>query len=216
MSDEASGSVGPIIDILELGPFFVNCYIVGDPESKKGFIIDPGWDDEMIIAHVDQHGFAIENIVITHGHADHIAALNQVRQHLNAPVLIGEKDAPMLVNPSINLSASLGEQLRAGRADKMLHEGDIVSAGRYQFKVLETPGHTIGSISLYGHGVVFTGDALFLGSIGRTDFLGSSHEMLLESIHKKLLVLPEETIVYAGHGPDTTIGQERDYNPFLS
>ena len=122
----------------------------------------------------------------------------------------------MLTDPNANLSASLGEQFKALPADKLLREGDIVSAGKFQFKVIETPGHTLGSISLYGHGVVFTGDALFLGSVGRTDLHGSSHETLLESIQQKLLVLPEETIVYSGHGPDTTIGQERDFNPFLS
>jgi hydroxyacylglutathione hydrolase len=206
----------PIIDILELGPFFVNCYIVGDPESKKGFIIDPGWDSEKIISHVNQHGLTIDTIVITHGHADHIVALDEIRRRYKAAVMIGERDALMLIDPKANLSSSLGEQFRTGRADRLLREGDIVSAGRFQFKVLETPGHTIGSISLYGYGVVFTGDALFLGSIGRTDFPGSSHETLLESIYKKLLVLPEDTIVYSGHGPDTTIGQERDFNPFLS
>ncbi len=206
----------PIIDILELGPFFVNSYIVGDPESKKGFIIDPGWGAAEIISHVDRYGLKIESIILTHGHADHIVALDEVRKHFGAIVMIGDKDAPMLTNPDANLSASLGEQLTAGAADKILHEGDIVSAGRFQFKVLETPGHTMGSISLFGHGVVFTGDALFLGSVGRTDFPGSSHETLMESIIQKLLVLPEETIVYSGHGPDTTIGQERDFNPFLS
>jgi len=97
-----------------------------------------------------------------------------------------------------------------------LRDGDIIQVGKLQFTVLETPGHSPGSISLYGHDVVFTGDALFLGSIGRTDLPGGSHEMLLDSIQQKLLVLPEETIVYSGHGPDTTIGQERDFNPFLT
>jgi glyoxylase-like metal-dependent hydrolase (beta-lactamase superfamily II) len=94
-------------------------------------------------------------------------------------------------------------------------EGDTVKVGKFAFRVMETPGHSPGSISLYGHGVVFTGDALFFGSIGRTDFPGASHETLLESIHKKLLILPDDTVVYSGHGPDTTIGQEREFNPFL-
>jgi hydroxyacylglutathione hydrolase len=205
----------PIIDILELGPFFVNCYIVGDPETKIGFIIDPGWDTEKIISHVNQLGLTIENIIITHGHADHIVVLDEVRLHFGARVLIGEKDAPMLLDSNANLSAFTGEQLQTRPADKTLHEGDIISAGNLQFKVLDTPGHSPGSISLYGHGVVFTGDALFLGSIGRTDFPGSSQETLLESIHQKLLTLPDDTIVYSGHGPDTTIGQEKNFNPFI-
>jgi hydroxyacylglutathione hydrolase len=206
----------PIIDILELGPFFVNCYIVGDPDSKKGIIIDPGWDAAEIIAHANRHDLTIESIIITHGHADHIVALEEVRRHFGAKVMIGEKDAQMLINPSTNLSASLGEELTTKPADKFLHDGDIIQVGKFQFTVLETPGHSPGSISLYGHDVVFTGDALFLGSVGRTDLPGGSHETLLDSIQQKLLILPEDTIVYSGHGPDTTIGQERDFNPFLS
>jgi glyoxylase-like metal-dependent hydrolase (beta-lactamase superfamily II) len=204
-----------IIEILELGPFFVNCYIVGDMESKEGFIIDPGYDPERIIAFVNGLGLNIDKIVITHGHADHIAALDEIRRHYGARVLIGEKDASMLGDPEANLSDYAGERFATSGADQFLKEGDTVTAGQYTFKVLETPGHSPGSISLIGHGVVFTGDALFLGSIGRTDFPGSSHETLIESIHTKLLNLPDDTVVYSGHGTDTTIGQERDFNPFL-
>jgi glyoxylase-like metal-dependent hydrolase (beta-lactamase superfamily II) len=204
-----------IIEILELGPFFVNCYIVGDAETKEGFIIDPGYDPERIISFVEGLGLKIGTIAITHGHADHIAALDEIRRHFGARVLIGEKDAPMLGDPEANLSEFAGERFVTGGADRLLKEGDTVAAGKYTFKVLETPGHSPGSISLYGHGAVFTGDALFLGSIGRTDFPGSSYETLIESIHEKLLTLPDDTIVYSGHGTDTTIGQERDFNPFL-
>jgi len=204
-----------IIEILELGPLFVNCYIVGDAESKEGFIIDPGDDADRIISFVEKLGLRIDKVVITHAHADHIAALDEVRRHFNARVLIGEKDAPMLGDPEANLSEFAGERFTTGGADQLLREGDTVAAGKFAFKVLDTPGHSPGSISLYGHGVVFTGDALFLGSIGRTDFPGSSHETLIESIHTKLLSLPDDTIVYSGHGTDTTIGQEREFNPFL-
>lgn len=204
-----------IIEILETGPFFVNCYIVGDPESKQGFIIDPGWDAERIIEMVDRHKLSIDSIIITHGHADHIVAIDELKHHFKARVFIGEMDANMLTDSDANLSTMSGESFSGSPADGLLREGDIVKAGRFEFKILDTPGHSPGSISLYGHGVVFTGDALFLGSIGRTDFPGSDHETLLESINTKLLILPEDTIVYAGHGPDTTIGQEKDFNPFL-
>lgn len=206
----------PLIDILELGPYFVNCYIVGDPESGEGMIIDPSWEPDRIIAHVDKHGLRIERIVITHGHADHIGALNEIRKHFKAPVMIGEKDAVMLTEPRANLSGMTGTQILTGPPEKFLKEGDRISTGQFEFGVLETPGHSPGSISLYGHGVVFTGDALFLGSIGRTDFPGCSHETLINSIQTKLLTLPDDTIVYSGHGPDSTIGQEREFNPFLS
>ena len=204
-----------LIDILELGPFFVNCYIVGDPESREGMIIDPSWEPDRIIAHVDRHGLSIDKIVITHGHSDHIGALDEIRNHFKAPVLIGEKDAVMLTDPMANLSGMTGGQIITNPAEKFIKEGDTVSVGRFEFKVLETPGHSAGSISLYGHGVAFTGDALFLGSIGRTDFPGCSHETLINSIQTKLLTLPDDTIIYSGHGPDSTIGQEREFNPFL-
>jgi len=204
-----------ILEILELGPYFVNCYIVGDPADKDGLIIDPGWDPERIIAHAGKFGLNISKIVITHGHADHIGALDSIRNHYGIPVFIGRHDAAMITDPNANLSDFSGERFSAQPASQTLSDGDIVAVGRFSFRVLETPGHSPGSISLYGQGVVFTGDALFLGSIGRTDFPGGSYETLLQSIRSRLLTLPDDTIVYAGHGPDSTIGQERDYNPFL-
>ncbi len=205
-----------IIEILELGPYFENCYIVGDNESKKGIIIDPGDEAEKIISFVERLNLEIEKIVITHGHVDHIGAVDEIRMRYKVPVMIGEKDAVKLTDSNENLSSLSGDNVYSDPADNFLKEGDIVSVGKYNFKVLETPGHTVGSISVYGNGVVFTGDALFLGSIGRTDFPGGSHEQLISSIQQKLLTLPGETIVYSGHGPDTTIEQEREFNPFLS
>lgn len=206
-----------IVEILEVGPFFVNCYIVGDAETHEGLIIDPGFESQRIIEFIEKLSLRINKIIITHGHMDHIGALEEVRRHFKAPVWISEKDAVMLTSPDANLSSYAGvESIAAGAADGILREGDTVSVGKFQFKVLETPGHTPGSISLYGHGVVFTGDTLFLGSVGRTDFPGSSQDDLLESITSKLLALPDETMVYAGHGPDSTIGQEREFNPFLT
>lgn len=204
-----------IIEILELGPFFVNCYIVGDSNAGKGIIIDPSWESERIINHVTKFNLDIEKIVITHGHADHIGAVHDIRGFYKVPVYVGEKDAAMLTDPVANLSGFSGETVVTDPADELLHEGDNVQVGEFSFKVLETPGHSQGSISLYGHGVVFTGDALFLGSIGRTDFPGCSFDVLMDSIKNKILTLPDDTIVYPGHGPDTMIKQEREYNPFL-
>jgi len=204
-----------IIEILELGNYFVNCYIVGDKISKTGIIIDPSDDMEKIKGFVEKLGLTIEKIVITHGHVDHIGALDEARKYYQARVYIGEKDAPMLTDPTLNLSGYDGANVLTEPAENLLRESDEICVGKFKFKVLETPGHTPGSISLYGNGVVFTGDALFLGSIGRTDFPGSSHEQLMQSINNKLLPLPDDTIVFSGHGPDSTIGQEREFNPFL-
>ena len=204
-----------IIEILDLGEYLTNCYIVGDTDSKKGLIIDPPAEPERIIDCVEKLGLEIEKIIITHGHADHIGAVDSIKSHFNVQVCIGEKDAAMLTDDIANLSSFAGISTTTEPAATLLREGDSISAGKIRLEVFETPGHSPGSISLYGHGVVFTGDALFLGSIGRTDFPGCSLDVLLNSIKTKLLSLPDNTIVYPGHGPDTTIIQEREYNPFL-
>ena len=163
-----------IIDILELGSYFVNCYIVGDKQTKSGIIIDPSWNPDRIIEQVHSNNLNIEKIIITHGHADHIGAINEIRKEFKVPVYIGEKDNIMLTDPNANLSGLSGEHVMSDPAENFMSEGEVIEVGNFKFKVLETPGHTQGSVSLYGHGAVFTGDALFMGSVGRTDFPGGS------------------------------------------
>lgn len=212
----ALDSAGKLIfDCLEVGPLAVNCYLLG--QAGEGLIIDPGDEADRILAVASRYGLDIKAIVLTHGHSDHIGAVSEIRDKLKAPVCIHKEDARMLIDPMANLSAVFGEPIIAGAADRMLNDGDSISAGNITLEVLPTAGHTRGGISLWEKnlGIVFTGDALFADSIGRTDFPHSDHEQLISGIKKYLLSLPRQTIVYPGHGPSTTIGQEKDNNPWL-
>jgi len=200
---------------LAVGPLMTNCFVAWDEGSKEAVVVDPGGDAERILGVVAQEGLAVRYIVDTHGHADHILANAPVHEATGAPVCIHELDGPLLTDAYANLSAWAGFPYRARPADRLLREGDEISLGELTLRVLHTPGHTPGGISLVGPGGVFSGDCLFEGSIGRTDFPGGNARELLVSIKDKLLALPDDTVVYCGHGPETTIGAERASNPFL-
>ena len=202
------------IDVIEVGAFITNCYLVYD--NDKAIIIDPGDDAERIVDALNQRKVVIQKIILTHGHIDHIRALPEVKKATRAPVYIHPDDANMLVEAKANLSFYHDIAFATDAADELLAEGDEFEVGRFKFRVLHTPGHSPGGISLVSDGVVFSGDALFFGSIGRTDFPGSDHQTLIKSIQNKLLTLPPETSVFPGHGPQTTIGQEKTVNPWLS
>jgi hydroxyacylglutathione hydrolase len=198
---------------LVVGPFASNCYIVGSESSKEGMIIDPGADAGKILAGVRDLGLDIKTILITHGHIDHVSALKEVKEATGAETLIHADDARALQDG--RQAMMLGASYPVSPPDRLLKDGDSVDVGELHFTVLHTPGHSPGGICLAGEGVVFSGDTLFNFGIGRYDFPGSSGTQLMESIRTKLMTLPDDTAVYPGHGPDTTIGTERRGNPFL-
>lgn len=205
------------IETLVVGPLQANCYIVGDETAAEALVIDPGGDAEEILEAIAKLGATVKTIVNTHGHVDHILANRRIKEATNAPIAIHSADGGMLTNPLAAFSFLLGVLKPSPPANMMLNEGDVLDVGDVHLRVIHTPGHSRGSICLYeeNKGVVFTGDTLFQGGIGRTDFPGGSYQTLVDSVRTKLLTLPDETVVYPGHGPTTTIGQERRYNPFL-
>jgi len=206
-----------IIEILTVGSFTANCYIVGSTSTNEGMIIDPGADADTIMRTVHQTGLSISIIAVTHAHMDHVGALRKVQQKTNAQFAIHEAEKGFVFSAPMRMLTSFGVSPVESppRPDRLLKDGDLIDLGDLHFEVLYTPGHSSGGICLLGHGVVFSGDTLFKLGIGRTDFPGMSHERLIKSIGEKLMVLPDETIVYPGHGPATTIGDERRGNPFL-
>ena len=203
---------------LELGPFLANCYIVGSDRNGEGIIIDPVAEAETIMANVRQLGLTIKLIIATHSHPDHIMALGQIKEETGAPFAMHEAESAGMIASGMARVMGMfmsGSAEPLPKPDMSLQDGEVIEVGDLSFTVLHTPGHSPGGISLYGHGMVFVGDTLFNFSIGRTDFPGCSHQQLIESINSKLLTLPDETIVYPGRGPQTTIRAERQHNPFL-
>jgi hydroxyacylglutathione hydrolase len=204
-----------IVRKLELGPFATNCFIVGAESGREGMIIDPADEARVILSTVKELGLDIKYIVLTHGHMDHIGALKEVKEATGAEVAVHSDDADSLQDQSLGALFGLAYPTPSP-PDRLLEEGDSLDVGDLHFSVLHTPGHTPGGICLLGHGVVFSGDTLFNYGIGRTDFPGGSYSQIMDSIRNKLMVLPDDTTIYPGHGPDSTIGTERQGNPFLS
>jgi len=203
-----------ILKNLVVGPLATNCYIVGSESSKEGMIVDPGDEAEVILRNVKDLGLEIRSIVLTHGHIDHIGALKEVKEATGAEVAIHSDDAQALQEKSV--STLLGLSYSAPLpADRLLKDGDSMDIGDLHFLVLHTPGHSPGCICLLGEGIIFSGDTLFNFGIGRYDLPGGNYSQLMNSIHTRLMTLPDNTTVYPGHGPDTTIGAERSGNPFL-
>lgn len=206
-----------IHEILPVGPLQCNCSVIGDDGTREAIVIDPGDDIEQVLALIKKHNLQVRQIVITHAHIDHVGGAMKLRAATGAPILLNQNDYDLLKMMDVQ-AAWIGVPA-PGRVeiDQSLGHADTVKAGSLQAQVLHTPGHTEGSICLYFpvQQKLIAGDTLFAGSIGRTDLPGGSYEKILRSIRDRVLVLPDETVVVPGHGPLTTIGEERDHNPFL-
>ncbi len=203
---------------LPLGPLQTNCYIVWN-DQKECLIFDPGHEGNKIQSFLKNEGLKPLAILLTHAHFDHIGAVDNVRELYSIPVYVHEKEAEWLLDPALNGSGRfMGETIRLKQADKMINSENPIHFSSFTLEVFETPGHSPGSVSYYlkERNIVISGDTLFMGSIGRTDLPGGNQTVLMESIHRKLLSLDEETIVLPGHGPETIISQEMDSNPFLN
>jgi hydroxyacylglutathione hydrolase len=224
-----------IHEILPVGMLQCNCHIVGDMQTREAIVIDPGDDAAKILEIIQRHRLKVTAIVVTHTHIDHVIGLRRVREASGAPVYVHGDDLDlyrMLDVQASWLGMKTPEQVQI---DQLVREGDVIRWGPYQVQILHTPGHTPGSICLYmptdvpaassddrssksvkhGTGNLFAGDTLFKGSIGRTDLWGGSYDGIMRSLQGKLLELPDNTIVFPGHGESTTIGKERATNPFL-
>ena len=201
---------------LVVGLLQVNCYILGDEETKEAVVIDPGGDEDEILYSLKFHGLNLKLIIDTHGHFDHVDANLPLKEATGAQIAIHNLDAGMLGKPSQEAMFFTGNRLRLSEADILLKEGDVLTFGNFRLQVLHTPGHTPGGISLVmeNNPLVYVGDTLFAGSIGRTDFPGGDFNTLINGVREKLFALGDHYTVYPGHGPATTIGQERQYNPF--
>ena len=198
-----------IIRQLPLGQLQTNCYIAGCEETRKAIVIDPGDEAGRILSELDHLKLEVVYILNTHAHFDHIGANAALVKATGAPLAIHKLDVPLLKERG---GAKLyGLEIPASpEPELLLSEGTVISFGKMSLRTLFTPGHTPGHVSFYDEGVLFDGDVLFAGGMGRTDLPGGSQKDLMESIEKKLMVLPDDTVVYSGHGPTTTIGQERD------
>lgn len=199
-----------------MGAMGANCYLFACMDTKKAVVIDPGADAKRIYRWVLEKGLKVEYILLTHGHVDHIGAVDELKELLG-DVLVGihADDAGMLTDGRKNLSSYFGPGLVLNKADLLLQDGQELMIGKERLKVISTPGHSPGGACFLCSEGLFSGDTLFAGSIGRTDFPGGSMNQLLDGVKKKLLILPEDTRVFPGHGEETSIGEEKRDNPFL-
>lgn len=209
-----------LLKSLSLGPIGTNCYLVGDPDTKKAVVIDPGWDADKIVAASHEMGVELQAIWLTHAHFDHIGGVAGLVRALNLPIALHSLDLPLY--RELGGAKALRFPLEPGPEPSILLDQFVANnrkldIGHLSFDILFVPGHTLGHVAFYQKeaAALFGGDVLFQNSIGRTDFPGGNHDTLIKSIQTHFLSLSDSTIVYSGHGPETTIGAERQFNPYL-
>jgi hydroxyacylglutathione hydrolase len=207
-----------IHEILAVGPLQCNCSIIGDETTREAMVIDPGDDIDDILALLRKHNLQVKQIVITHAHIDHVGGAQKLRAATGAPIVLNQNDYDLL--KMLDMQAAWVGMSSPGKVevDHSVSDAETLQTGSLRANVLHTPGHTEGSICLYfpTEQKLIAGDTLFAGSIGRTDLPGGSFQKIINSLHERVLALPDETVVVPGHGPLTTIGNERETNPFLT
>ena len=207
--------MGFSVETLVVGPIEENCYVLRDEETGHGLIIDPGDNGQEILAYIRDNQIKVDLLVNTHGHWDHIGAVDFLRDELDVKLAIHHADASMLTATREEMSSYSMFAEGKRPAEILLHDGDTVEFGNSSLQVIHTPGHTKGGICLYGGGCLFSGDTLFAGSVGRTDLPGGDYREILHSVRSKLKSVEDTVKVYPGHGPATNMGRERRCNPYL-
>jgi hydroxyacylglutathione hydrolase len=203
------------LEAMAVGAIQVNCYLFGCSATRESAIIDPGGDAAFIKTKVEERQALVKMILLTHGHYDHLGALEEIRKTYDCPVMIHADDAPAVTNPMVNLSAMMGVGISSHEAERLLGDGDRIQLGRLTLDVMHTPGHTRGGVCFHWNGLLFSGDTLFNTGVGRTDLPGGSIVQLEQSIRMRLYSLPDDTLVLPGHGDSTTVGFEKKNNPFV-
>jgi hydroxyacylglutathione hydrolase len=204
---------------MSVGTMNVCCYLIGCESTKKGAIIDPGGEEDRVLKAVKKEGFDIEYIINTHGHLDHVCGNEKIKEATGAQIIMHEDDAEFFNRDEVRNFFSVLGLKESPPVDKTVKDGDFIEIGEVKLKVIHTPGHTPGGVCLYNAPDLFTGDTLFVGGVGRTDFPGGETATLVKAINEKLLTLPADTIVWPGHGyggDSSTIGTEKKSNPFLT